>query len=264
MSAYSLGSIEVLGDREVVHRPWFIAPGEETDLFAAFLRWQRDPPKDQRQADEATAAAFRLCRANPAFLLHQFGRIKLGNSGAGPFNQWTPGQRRLHLVTQRMRAAQRPVRIICLKARRQGVSTWAQQKMIMPSGSDSKQAAQQQMMLWMMPLMFAFLTMQFPSGLALYWVISNAVTIVVQYYITGGWGGLATVFGKKPVRDKKYARRIARNEEKRIDVADADAGAGTDLGADISAGEKISKKGSSFQLISRQAKKGKSHRPKKR
>jgi len=126
LSAYSLGSIEVLGDREVVHRPWFIAPGEETDLFAAFLRWQRDPPKDQRQADEATAAAFRLCRANPAFLLHQFGRIKLGNSGAGPFNQWTPGQRRLHLVTQRMRAAQQPVRIICLKARRQGVSTWAQ------------------------------------------------------------------------------------------------------------------------------------------
>ena len=143
-----------------------------------------------------------------------------------------------------------------------GGTMWAQQKMIMPSGSDSKQAAQQQMMLWMMPLMFAFLTMQFPSGLALYWVISNAVTIVVQYYITGGWGGLATVFGKKPVRDKKYARRITRNEEKRIDVIDADAGA--DFEADISAGGKISKKGSGFQLISRQAKKGKSHRPKKR
>ncbi len=143
-----------------------------------------------------------------------------------------------------------------------GGTMWAQQKMIMPSGADSKQAAQQQMMLWMMPLMFAFLTMQFPSGLALYWVISNAVTIVVQYYITGGWGGLATVFGKKPARDKKYSRRIARNEEKRIDVTDVDTG--TDLGADISEGGKISTKGSSFQLLSRQAKKGKSHRPKKR
>lgn len=145
-----------------------------------------------------------------------------------------------------------------------GGTMWVQQKMIMPSGSDSKQAAQQQMMLWMMPLMFAFLTMQFPSGLALYWVISNAVTIVIQYYITGGWGGLATVFGKKPARDKKYHKRIAYAEEKRIAVTDADADAGADLGADISAGGKVSKKDSGFQLINRQAKKGRSHRPRKR
>ncbi|MCH8864171.1 MAG: membrane protein insertase YidC [Chloroflexi bacterium] len=148
-----------------------------------------------------------------------------------------------------------------------GGTMWVQQKMIMPSRSDSKQAAQQQMMLWMMPLMFAFLTMQFPSGLALYWVISNAVTIVIQYYITGGWGGLATVFGKKPARDKKYHKRIAYAEEKRIAVtdadADADADAGTDLGADISAGGKVSKKGSGFQMINRQAKKGRSHRRKR-
>lgn len=145
-----------------------------------------------------------------------------------------------------------------------GGTMWAQQKMIMPSRPDSKQAAQQQMMLWMMPLMFAFLTMQFPSGLALYWVISNAVTIVIQYYITGGWGGLATVFGKKPARDKKYHKRIAYAEEKRIAVTDADADAGTDLGADISAGGKMSKKDSGFQLINRQANKGRSHRPRKR
>ncbi len=141
-----------------------------------------------------------------------------------------------------------------------GGTMWAQQKMIMPSGSGSKQAAQQQMMLWMMPLMFAFLTMQFPSGLALYWVISNVVTIVVQYYITGGWGGLSTVFGKKPGRDKKYAKRIAHVEEKHIDVADA----GADRGADISAGGKMGKKGSGFQMINREAKKGRSHRPRKR
>lgn len=145
-----------------------------------------------------------------------------------------------------------------------GGTMWVQQKMIMPSRSDSKQAAQQQMMLWMMPLMFAFLTMQFPSGLALYWVISNAVTIVIQYYITGGWGGLATVFGKKPARDKKYHKRIAYAEEKRIAVTDADADAGTDLGADISAGGKVSKKVSGFQMINRQAKKGRSHRSRKR
>ncbi|MBA7641077.1 Membrane protein insertase YidC [subsurface metagenome] len=45
-------------------------------------------------------------------------------------------------------------------------------------------------MLWMMPLMFGFLAMSFPSGLALYWAISNVITIVMQYFIVGGWGGL--------------------------------------------------------------------------
>ena len=29
-----------------------------------------------------------------------------------------------------------------------------------------------------------------PSGLALYWVISNVITIVMQYFTVGGWGGL--------------------------------------------------------------------------
>jgi len=39
--------------------------------------------------------------------------------------------------------------------------------------------------------------MSFPSGLALYWVASNVIGIVIQYFITG-WGELANLFGKKP------------------------------------------------------------------
>jgi YidC/Oxa1 family membrane protein insertase len=72
-----------------------------------------------------------------------------------------------------------------------GATMWLQQKMVTPHTADPQQRAQSQMMLWMMPLMFGFLAMSFPSGLALYWVISNVISIVMQYFIMGGWGGLA-------------------------------------------------------------------------
>jgi len=50
-----------------------------------------------------------------------------------------------------------------------GVTMWLQQKMVTPASTDPKQQAQSRLMLWMMPMMFAFLTLTFPSGLALYW-----------------------------------------------------------------------------------------------
>jgi membrane protein insertase Oxa1/YidC/SpoIIIJ len=46
------------------------------------------------------------------------------------------------------------------------------------------------MMLLMMPLMFGFLTLMFPNGLALYWAVSNIIGIITQYFVTGGWGYL--------------------------------------------------------------------------
>jgi YidC/Oxa1 family membrane protein insertase len=46
------------------------------------------------------------------------------------------------------------------------------------------------MMLLMMPFMFGFLTLTFPSGLALYWAVSNIIGIITQYFMTGGWGYL--------------------------------------------------------------------------
>jgi len=38
--------------------------------------------------------------------------------------------------------------------------------------------------------MFGFLTLMFPSGLALYWAVSNIIGIITQYFFTGGWGYL--------------------------------------------------------------------------
>lgn len=70
-----------------------------------------------------------------------------------------------------------------------GGSMWVQQKMMTVPNPDPQQAQMNQMMQTMMPLMFAFMTVQFASGLALYWVMSNLIGIALQYTVTG-WGSL--------------------------------------------------------------------------
>jgi membrane protein insertase Oxa1/YidC/SpoIIIJ len=50
----------------------------------------------------------------------------------------------------------------------------------------------------MMPLMFGFFTLSFPSGLALYWVVSNVIGIIIQYFVSGGWGYLRAPSALKP------------------------------------------------------------------
>ena len=109
-----------------------------------------------------------------------------------------------------------------------GASMWVQQKMVQPATQDPKQRSQSQMMLWMMPLMFTFLAMSFPSGLALYWVVTNFITIGIQYIMTGGWGGLVPGAATRTVaigRDIKYKKRIEQVEQGGI--------VDTDIGADI-------------------------------
>ncbi len=105
-----------------------------------------------------------------------------------------------------------------------GGTMWLQQKMAMTPTADPKQQAQSRMMLWMMPLMFGFLCLSFPSGLALFWVTSSVIRVVIQYLATG-WGGLVpSMAGKQAlfIRDRKYKRRIALQE---APLKDADIGA---------------------------------------
>jgi YidC/Oxa1 family membrane protein insertase len=84
-----------------------------------------------------------------------------------------------------------------------GGTMWVQMKMTTTPGADPRQQAQSQMMVWMMPLMFAFFTMTFPSGLALYWVTSNVISIVMQYFVVG-WGGLASLTtGRRVATERK-------------------------------------------------------------
>jgi len=124
-----------------------------------------------------------------------------------------------------------------------GGTMWLQQKMMAPRTVDPRQQAQQTMMQWMFPLMFGFLCLTFPSGLALYWVTSSVIRIGIQYYMTG-WGGLVSAeAGKTAGRDKRYIARITKVEEKPTDYADVGADVGTDVGADIVEQEATQKEG---------------------
>lgn len=89
-----------------------------------------------------------------------------------------------------------------------GATMWLQQKMTTPQYADPQQQSNSQMMLWMMPIMFTFMSLSFPSGLALYWLTSNIISIIMQYFVTG-WGGLATMFKKKLPEKKPPARTAA-------------------------------------------------------
>jgi YidC/Oxa1 family membrane protein insertase len=100
-----------------------------------------------------------------------------------------------------------------------GASMWLQQKMMTYPSQDPKQQQTQQMMLWMMPLMFIFFSFSFPSGLALYWVISNLMGVAIQYFTTG-LGGLSRVPQGAPVAavsDQGEAEAIAEPAEEQND-----------------------------------------------
>jgi YidC/Oxa1 family membrane protein insertase len=85
-----------------------------------------------------------------------------------------------------------------------GGTMWVQQKMTQAPAVDPRQESTSRMMLLMMPLMFGFLTLTFPSGLALYWAVSNIIGIITQYFVTGGWGYLKfrSPFQSTPVKGK--------------------------------------------------------------
>jgi YidC/Oxa1 family membrane protein insertase len=65
-----------------------------------------------------------------------------------------------------------------------GVSMWVQQKMTTMPTLDPKQQQTNQMLLWMMPIMFAFFTWQFPAGLAVYILFSNLIRVGIQWFLT--------------------------------------------------------------------------------
>jgi YidC/Oxa1 family membrane protein insertase len=86
-----------------------------------------------------------------------------------------------------------------------GGTMWVQQKMVTAPATDPRQAQMTQMTTLMMPLMFGLFTLSFPSGLALYWVVSNIIGIVLQYFISGGWGYLLPPSTPQPPSVKRIA-----------------------------------------------------------
>jgi YidC/Oxa1 family membrane protein insertase len=59
-----------------------------------------------------------------------------------------------------------------------GLTMVIQQKMT-PSGMDPKQAK----MMMLMPVVFTFMFLSFPAGLVLYWLVSNSLGIVQQFFV---------------------------------------------------------------------------------
>jgi YidC/Oxa1 family membrane protein insertase len=59
-----------------------------------------------------------------------------------------------------------------------GATMVIQQKMT-PSGMDPKQAK----LMMMMPIVFTFMFLSFPAGLVLYWLVSNTLGIIQQYFV---------------------------------------------------------------------------------
>jgi len=95
-----------------------------------------------------------------------------------------------------------------------GVAMWVQQKMSTMPSADPQQSSQNSMMLWMMPLLFTFMSMTFPAGLGLYWVVNSLFRIVLQYRTTG-WGTLFKRAAPKGTEaDKKYLKFDAQEEKK--------------------------------------------------
>ncbi|MGC8494031.1 MAG: membrane protein insertase YidC [Syntrophobacteraceae bacterium] len=59
-----------------------------------------------------------------------------------------------------------------------GITMYLQQKM-MPTGGDPMQ----EKIMLLMPVMFTFFFLNFPSGLVLYWLVNNVLSIAQQYWI---------------------------------------------------------------------------------
>ncbi len=63
------------------------------------------------------------------------------------------------------------------------LSTYVQQRMMTAPSTDPRQQSMNQMMSWMMPLMFAWFTLAVPSGLALYWAVSNITGVFLNFLV---------------------------------------------------------------------------------
>jgi len=58
-----------------------------------------------------------------------------------------------------------------------GATTWLQTKTTVTTVTDERARAQQQMMAYMMPIMFAFFALSFPTGVSLYWTVNSLIQI---------------------------------------------------------------------------------------
>ncbi len=82
-----------------------------------------------------------------------------------------------------------------------GVSTYVQTRLAQTPASTPQQQQQQQMMTWMMPLVLVWITLSLPSGVGVYWVVSNVFSVFASYFVYGKsmtWRNLLPTAGSTP------------------------------------------------------------------
>lgn len=109
-----------------------------------------------------------------------------------------------------------------------GASTYVQQRLSITPNASPQQAQQQQMMTWMVPLMLMFITLNLPSGVGVYWVVSNVFSLFASYYVYGkkvlSWRQLLPVpleVENAPAARPKKAEREAEVKLKELPEVDA-------------------------------------------
>ena len=66
-----------------------------------------------------------------------------------------------------------------------GVSTYVQTRLAATPATTPQQQQQQQMMTWMMPLVLVWITLALPSGVGVYWVVSNVFQVFASFLVYG-------------------------------------------------------------------------------
>jgi YidC/Oxa1 family membrane protein insertase len=101
-----------------------------------------------------------------------------------------------------------------------GLSTYVQQRLSVTPNASPQQQQQQQMLTWMMPLMLMFITLNLPSGVGIYWVVSNIFSLFASYWVYGrrilSWRQLL------PMPMEEAPAPAARSKEKVDDTDRAD------------------------------------------
>jgi YidC/Oxa1 family membrane protein insertase len=102
------------------------------------------------------------------------------------------------------------------------ITTWVQSKVMTPAtaNADPQAAALSGQMTLMMPIMIAWMSLQFPSGLSIYWIIGNIVS-VVQYAVTTpvNW---KNVFSLRPPQPAPVAPEKGKGGATRSDKTKAE------------------------------------------
>lgn len=91
-------------------------------------------------------------------------------------------------------------------------ATWLQSKTSFSTRGkaiDPMIAQQQQMMQYMLPLVFGYITITFPAGLGLYWLATTVIGVVLNYIAYGGVKELGIPFLIKPAGESASANGAA-------------------------------------------------------